>query len=67
MRKPETRADLLMLTGVTARCADCGDQRVFMAVDDPRSDGEFCCTSCDAAVFLMLDVSSVARSGSRAA
>jgi len=43
---------LLMLHGVTASCADCGGQRVFVPVDDPGS-GAYCCTSCDAAVFLV--------------
>lgn len=47
-----------MLSGVTALCADCGDERIFVPVDDPGADGgaagwEFCCTSCDAAVFLI--------------
>jgi hypothetical protein len=48
--------ELLMLTAVTATCTDCGDERIFLPVDDLRGDGEFCCTSCDAAVFLMLHV-----------
>ena len=49
-----TRTDdastLLMLTAVTAACRDCGDRRIFLPIE---GDGpEFCCTSCDAAVFL---------------
>ncbi len=43
-----------MLSGVAALCADCGDERIFVPVDDdPSTPGEFCCTSCDAAVFLL--------------
>jgi hypothetical protein len=50
------RSDLLMLCGVAATCADCGDERVFVPVDtdDTRGGpGAYCCTSCDAAVFLL--------------
>jgi hypothetical protein len=46
-------SDLLMLSGVTAACADCGDETVFVPVDDLTVPGQFCCTSCDAAVFLL--------------
>jgi hypothetical protein len=45
-------SNLLMLSGVAATCADCGDERVFVPVDNAGA-GEFCCTSCDAAVFLL--------------
>jgi hypothetical protein len=45
--------DLLMLQGVTATCADCGDVRMFVPTDDTAGPGKFCCTSCDAAVFLL--------------
>ena len=45
------RATLLMLSAVTATCTDCGDERIFVPVDG--LDGELCCTSCDAAVFLL--------------
>ena len=63
----EKRADqLLMLTSVAATCADCGDERIFLPVDDAPS-GEFCCTSCDAAVFLLMGVGSAARADSRVA
>lgn len=47
------RADLLMLSGVLATCADCAGERLFVPVDDAGPGGEFCCTSCDAAVFLL--------------
>ncbi|MDX6302759.1 MAG: hypothetical protein QOF53_3973 [Nocardioidaceae bacterium] len=49
----ESRADRLMLTGVSAPCTDCGDERILVPVDHFGSEGEFCCTSCDAAVFLV--------------
>jgi hypothetical protein len=54
---PSTRpaSDLLMLHAVSAVCADCGDERVFVPTDEraeTAGPGEFCCTSCDAAVFL---------------
>jgi DNA-directed RNA polymerase subunit RPC12/RpoP len=53
--KPDLGADLLMLRGVAVVCADCGDERVFVPVDVDASGAlsmEYCCTSCDAAVFL---------------
>jgi len=45
-------SDVLMLHGVTARCVDCGGNRIFVPVDGGNGD-TFCCTSCDAAVFLV--------------
>jgi len=48
----EGESELLMLSGVTAQCADCGDNRIFVAVEGASGD-TFCCTSCDAAVFLL--------------
>ena len=53
MKTTAQRAELLMLTAVTATCTDCGDDRIFLPVDDAGSSDEFCCTSCDAAVFLL--------------
>jgi hypothetical protein len=47
----ETTSDVLMLSGVAAHCADCDGERVLIPVDD--RGGEFCCTTCDAAVFLV--------------
>jgi hypothetical protein len=47
-----TTSDVLMLHAVTAACADCGDERVFLPVDASGAGG-FCCTTCDAAVFLV--------------
>jgi hypothetical protein len=44
--------DVLTLHGVSAECADCGDERIFVPTDGSQS-GEFCCTACDAAVFLL--------------
>jgi hypothetical protein len=49
----ENKADLLMLRGVLADCADCGDEQVFVPVDGSHPTGEYCCTTCDAAVFLV--------------
>lgn len=43
-------ADVLTLTGVVSVCADCGDERVFVATEDTDT---FCCTTCDAAVFFL--------------
>ena len=53
----ETADHLLMLSGVSARCADCGDECVFVPVDAHAQ--EWCCTSCDAAVFLLPVVDTV--------
>jgi hypothetical protein len=65
----ENKSDILMLSGVVALCADCGDERIFVPVDDGCDfDGcEFCCTSCDAAVFLMQFPESTAARHSNAA
>lgn len=46
------RADLLMLAGVSATCTDCGDERLMVPADDAGAGAGFCCTTCDAAVFL---------------
>ncbi len=48
----ERTDELLMLTAVTATCTDCGGERIFVPADD--STGGFCCTSCDAAIFLFV-------------
>ena len=62
-----------MLTGTTALCADCGDERVFVPTGDLQDVpdgalGEYCCTTCDAAVFLMAAVAPpVPRGTSRVA
>lgn len=44
-----------MLSGVVALCAECGDEGLFVAVEEGCAhDGcAYCCTRCDAAVFLM--------------
>jgi hypothetical protein len=69
-RRPARRADrpseLLTLSGVTAVCVDCGDERLFLPTDDALDSregapGEYCCTSCDAAVFLLAVVAPAAR------
>jgi hypothetical protein len=48
-------SEKLMLTGVVAFCEDCGDEGLFVPVEDACVvDGcEYCCTRCDAAVFLL--------------
>ena len=50
----ENKSDLLMLSGTMARCPDCGDVTLFVPVDEgcDAAGCEFCCTSCDAAVYL---------------
>ncbi len=58
-------SDVLTLSGVAAVCADCGDERVFVPTSPDL--GEYCCTSCDAAVFLLAVVEPTARRGSRVA
>jgi hypothetical protein len=55
--------ELLMLTAVTATCTDCGGDRIFVPVDDVATSGEFCCTSCDAAIFLLVTPASRRRRG----
>ena len=62
-----SRADLLMLRAVLATCADCAAERLFVPVEDTAPEGEFCCTTCDAAVFMMPTTPHVLRRTSRAA
>ncbi len=57
------RSDLLMLSGVAVDCVDCGDERVFVPVDD-AGPGAYCCTSCDAGVFLLPVVDPALHRGS---
>ena len=51
----ENTSDNLMLTSVVAFCAECGDEGLFVAVEDGCvvDACEYCCTRCDAAVFLL--------------
>jgi len=49
----ESPAQRLMRSGVSAVCTDCGDERILVPVDHFGTEGEFCCTSCDAAVYLL--------------
>jgi hypothetical protein len=56
-----SRADLLMLSAVLATCGDCAGERLFVPVDDAGPGGEFCCTACDAAVFLLTTTPRVLR------
>ena len=39
-----------MLSDVIAMCGDCGGERTFVPIENGC---EFCCTSCDAAVYLL--------------
>ena len=43
--------ELLMLTSVVHHCADCGDERLFVAVEIDLGS-EFACTDCGAAVMI---------------
>ncbi|MGH8967761.1 MAG: hypothetical protein ACRDXB_20900 [Actinomycetes bacterium] len=50
----ENGSDILMLSGIAQVCPDCGDEAIFVPVDEETPDhGEFCCTSCDAALVLL--------------
>jgi hypothetical protein len=51
----ENKSDLLMLSGTMAQCPDCGDTTLFVPVDEGCDvvGCEFCCTTCDAAVYLL--------------
>jgi hypothetical protein len=54
-------ADNLMLTGTVLFCPDCADDRIFVEPDcgDARGDcGDYCCTDCDAAVSVLVEVTS---------
>ncbi|MGN6132174.1 MAG: hypothetical protein ACTHOK_17680 [Nocardioidaceae bacterium] len=55
MVKTNDKAERLMLGGTMALCPDCGEVTLFVPVEEGCSvDGcEFCCTACDAAVFLL--------------
>lgn len=52
----ENQADKLMLSSVTGPCPDCGDERILIAV----AETEFCCTTCDGAVFVLDGVGAAA-------
>jgi hypothetical protein len=49
VRAMETTAELMLVTGVLARCGDCAGEQILMPTDDT---GQYCCTVCDAAVLL---------------
>jgi hypothetical protein len=42
-------SEVLMLRGTLAWCPDCDDERALVPTDGGDA---FCCTSCDAAVFV---------------
>jgi len=62
-QRAEDLSNLLMTSGVAATCADCGDERLFVPVDEDAPAGAYCCTSCDAAVFLLAVVDRAWREG----
>ena len=45
----------LMLNGEVAFCSECGDEGLFLPVEEGCAVDhcEWCCTRCDAAVFLL--------------
>jgi hypothetical protein len=46
---------LLMLTGVTRFCSECGGDRIFVepqGADDGDALAEYACTDCGAAMFI---------------
>jgi hypothetical protein len=51
--RDEDRSGLLMLSAVTATCHDCDDETILVPAEGGDA-GEFCCTSCDAAVWLVV-------------
>jgi hypothetical protein len=50
----DSLADVLLLHAVQAWCEDCGGERLLLPVDDEGHPG-LCCSTCDAAVFLLPD------------
>ncbi|GAB3440232.1 hypothetical protein GCM10027517_14560 [Phycicoccus ginsengisoli] len=46
-------ADVLLLHAVQAWCEDCGAEQLLLPVDDEGRPGGLCCTTCDAAVFVL--------------
>jgi hypothetical protein len=60
--RADNRADVLMLSGIVRVCSDCGDERIFVSIDECEAEGcEFCCTSCGAAMLIdpLCDVTTV--------
>jgi len=53
MSSSSNRGEILMLTGVSAYCPDCGDERILVEVVSEDRGAEFCCTTCDAAVLVL--------------
>ena len=58
----EERAERLMLGQTLGICPDCGDERILLVV----AESEYCCTSCDSAVFVLDGISSAALVARRA-
>jgi hypothetical protein len=50
-------ADQLVMWGVARECPDCGDDQIFVPVDDDpsgRDTGAYCCATCGAAILVDL-------------
>lgn len=58
----EERAERLMLGQTLGICPDCGDERILLVV----AESEYCCTTCDGAVFVLDGLSSAALVARRA-
>ena len=65
----DNESETLMLSGVMSMCRDCGGKRLFVPVEDgcAGDDCEFCCTSCDSAVFLLPELDNTGTSHRRVA
>lgn len=51
----ENLQDVLLLDGVQAWCDECGGVRILLPAANDDGLSGYCCTACDAAVFLALD------------
>jgi hypothetical protein len=59
---------MLMLSGVSRMCPDCGDERVFVpAGADGAATGAYCCTDCGAALLIDVEITELPEVGRRTA
>jgi hypothetical protein len=49
----ENLQDALLLDAVQAWCDECQGERILVPAPDETGAGGYCCTVCDAAVFVM--------------
>ena len=49
----ENLQDALLLDAVQAWCDECQGERILVPAPDEAGVGGYCCTVCDAAVFVM--------------